>query len=52
MQVGTNVFLIITLLAEELIEFIKSLFDPGHEFFLHDVTGDTHVGEVFVVSFY
>ena len=51
MQVWANVFLIVTSLREILIELSESLFDPGHEFLLHDVAGDAHVGKLFGIGF-
>jgi hypothetical protein len=51
MQIWANIFLIITGLGEILIKFSKSFLNPGHEFFLHNVAGNTHGCELFRIGF-
>lgn len=51
MQVGANIFLVVTGLSEILIKLSESFLNPGHEFLLHDIAGDANVCEMLGIGF-
>jgi hypothetical protein len=46
-EVGTDVLLVEIGCLQVLVELEESLFDPNHEFLLHDVAVDSDLSECF-----